>query len=54
MASDLSLTELFLAMDVDMFSVAPSKVLLLRKVIRGLDLGSSDHTENLIAQHLQV
>ena len=54
MASDLSLTELFLAMDVDMFSVAPSKVLLLRKVIRSLDLGSSDHTDNLIAQHLQV
>lgn len=38
LGSDLSITETFLKMGVDEFSVAPYSVLPLRQQIRGIDL----------------
>lgn len=38
LGSDLSITEAFLKMGVDEFSVAPYSVLPLRQQIRGIDL----------------
>ncbi len=54
MASDLSMTEILLQMNVDMLSVIPSRVLSLRKVIRELDLSDQSRTENLLSQCLQT
>ena len=54
MASDLSMTEILLQMNVDMLSVMPSRVLPLRKVIKELDLSDESRAKNLLTQCLQL
>ena len=54
LASDFSLTEVFLDLNVDVFSVAPPRVLPLRRVIRSMDLSDEDRAKNVVSQLLDI
>jgi phosphotransferase system enzyme I (PtsI) len=54
LASDFSLTEVFLDMNVDVFSVAPPRVLPLRRVIRSMDLSDEDRAKIVVSQLLEI